>query len=143
LQEFARGTWLWTKGHAMRFFQFFWDDSGYLFWSFVLSFVLALRFTLAFIDYYYKSGVWTGIARGCGANLNILMMLIPLTMMKSSHTLLRENRFVLKYFPIDDMIEIHIKLSKVAAGFTLGHVIHILHSIALDKHISSARQQIF
>jgi hypothetical protein len=67
--------------------------------------------------------VWVGIARGCGADLNILMMLIPLSMMKSTHTRLREVQCVLKYFPIDEMIEIHINLSKLAVGFTVGHVI--------------------
>ena len=127
-QEVARGTLLWTKGHFKRFFKFFWDDNGFMFWSFILSFILVLRFTMVFIDYHSRSGVWVGIARGCGANLNILMMMIPLTMMKSTHTRLREIRFVLKYFPIDDMIEIHIILSKLAAGFTIVHVNNTLPS---------------
>jgi hypothetical protein len=116
-----------TRVTLMRFFKFFWDDNGFMFWSFVMLFVLVLRFTTVFIDYHSQNGVWVGIARGCGANLNILMMVIPLTMMKSTHTRLREIRFVLKYFPIDDMIEIHIILSKLAAGFTFTHVILTKH----------------
>ena len=105
------------------FVKFFWDDNGYLFWSCLLICVLAIRFAFAFNDYNSKSGLWVGIARGCGADLNILMMILPLTMMKSTHTRLREIQFILKYFPIDEMIEIHISLSKLAVGFTLGHVI--------------------
>jgi hypothetical protein len=127
LQEHSRGTWLWAVAHFKNFINFFWDDHGLLFWSFVLFFALILRFTIAFIDYSSQGGVWVGIARGCGANLNILMMLLPLTMTKSTHTRLREVPFILKYFPIDDMIEIHINLSKLAAAFTVGHVILILH----------------
>jgi hypothetical protein len=122
-QEPIRGTWLWTKGLLKSFFQFFWDDNGFLFWSLALVSILIMRFAIAFDAYASKSGVWVGIARGFGADLNILMMLIPLSMMKSTHTRLREIQFILKYFPIDNMIEIHIGLSKLAAGCTLGHVI--------------------
>ena len=127
LQEPSRGTWLWAKVQFKNFFKFFWDDHGYLFWSLVLFSGLILRFAIAFIEYSSKSGVWVGIARGCGANLNILMMLLPLTMAKSTHTRLREIPFILKYFPIDDMIEIHINISKLAAAYTVGHVILIFH----------------
>jgi hypothetical protein len=143
LQEPARGTWLWAKGLFRNFVEFFWDDNGYLFWSFVYMSALAIRFALVFNDYSPKSGVWVGIARGCGADLNILLMTLPLTMMKSTHTRLRTNPLtllyqpfvhnnlmrstgtiqrVLKYFPIDDMIEIHINLSKLAVAFTVVHV---------------------
>ena len=113
---------MWAKGLLKSFLQFFWDDNGYLFWSLALISMLILRFALAFDQYQSQSGVWVGIARGFGADLNILMMLIPLSMMKSTHTRLREVKFVHKYFPIDDMIEIHIALSKLAVGCTLGHV---------------------
>jgi hypothetical protein len=145
LQEPARGTWLWAKGLFRNFVEFFWDDNGYLFWSFVYLSALAIRFALVFNDYSPKSGVWVGIARGCGADLNILLMTLPLTMMKSTHTRLRTHPLtptliyqpfihivlmrstgtiqrVLKYFPIDDMIEIHINLSKLAVAFTVVHV---------------------
>lgn len=93
-----------------------------------------IRFAFAFNDYNSKSGLWVGIARGCGADLNILLMILPLTMMKSTHTRLREIQFILKYFPIDEMIDIHISLSKLAVGFTFGHVMFYFRCCCLIGH---------